>query len=307
VMNLDGYNSNVGNLSVTGAGFDLMENLTLNSPPRVLNVSVDDLFSTPSQEIDLTAGGNTTISCIGIISDRDGEANIANATSQFFYIAGSFLGDSDDNNRHYTNSSCSLNSAYGNENESLANCTHSVKYYANSGGWNCSIIAYDNLTLSSIGSNITNINTLLAISLPDFIDYGTVDAMQVSGERIANVTNYGNVMLNLSLSGYGRYVGDGNAMNCTSGATRNISIQYEKYNLTASNTSSLTLSQFESRYVNLTSNAVTKRFGLLHRQNDTLSGVDDFNATYWRIYVPQGVAGSCTGNIVFGATQSAGS
>jgi len=33
---------------------------------------------------------------------------------------------------------------------------------------------------------------------------------------------------------------------------------------------------------------------------------DAINSTYWRIYVPLGVAGTCQGNIVFGATVAPG-
>lgn len=307
INNGDNYISYAANLTVTGAGFDIMGNLTLNSPPTISNFSADDAFSTPPREIDLTAAGNTTVSCTGIVTDLDGDATLSNGSSEFFDLTNSFFGDSDDNNDHYTNGSCSLDSAFGNENQSLASCTYSVRYFANSGNWNCTLRVYDNQSISGFRSNTTTINTLLAFSLPDLIDYGTVSAGNVSDERIVNITNVGNARVNLSLSGYGRYVGDGNAMNCSLGGTRNISISYEKYNLTASNAGGLNLAQFESRYVNLTSNAITRRFNLNWRQNDASSGVDDYNATYWRIYVPAGVAGSCTGNVVFGATIGAGS
>ena len=51
--------------------------------------------------------------------------------------------------------------------------------------------------------------------------------------------------------------------------------------------------------------SVIKKFSLNYRQQD---GYDDaINSTYWRIYVPRGVAGTCSGNIIFGATKAAGS
>ena len=111
--------------------------------------------------------------------------------------------------------------------------------------------------------------------------------------------------INLSLSGYARSVNDGNAMNCSLGATNNISIMYEKYNLTSTNIVT-NLAQFESgNYTNLTSAVAVKRFDLDYRRNDTVN--EAINSTYFRIYVPVGVAGTCTGNIVFGATRAAGS
>lgn len=77
-------------------------------------------------------------------------------------------------------------------------------------------------------------------------------------------------------------------MNCSIGNIKNISINYEKYNLNTSTAGSLTLTEFEAAYVNLTSSPVVKKFDLNYRQNDTED--DAINSTYWRIYVPLGVA-----------------
>lgn len=98
--------------------------------------------------------------------------------------------------------------------------------------------------------------------------------------------------------------GDGLSMNCTLGSVGNISINYERYNLTSSIAGDLSLGDFEANYSNLTSTSVVREFNLNYRQNDAVN--EAINSTYWRIYVPTGVAGSCSGNIIFGATQSAG-
>jgi hypothetical protein len=216
----------------------------------------------------------------------------------------SSYGSSDDNNDHYTNSSCVIDTGYGSIYEASANCTLNIYYYAHNSTWNATAVVIDNSTLNGTGSNTATVNTLLAFALPDSIDYGEVNATAVSPERIANVTNAGNVVLNLSLSGYAATVGDGWAMNCSQGNVQNISVEYEKFNLTSSNTSTLSLAQFSGIYENLTSAVVTKQFDLDYRRNDTAQFIDDTNATHWRIYVPIGVAGTCTGNIVFGAVQS---
>ena len=121
-------------------------------------------------------------------------------------------------------------------------------------------------------------------------------------ENITNVTNMGNVALNLSLSGYAVTEGDGLAMNCSLGNVQNISIEYEKYNLTETTAGPLTLSEFEDNYINLTDSPVVNEFNLTQRINDDED--DTAKETYWRIYVPKGIAGSCTGNIIFGATQA---
>ena len=76
----------------------------------------------------------------------------------------------------------------------------------------------------------------------------------------------------------------------------------EKYNVTDPNPGTLDLSGFEDLYINLTSSPVVREFNLNYRQNDVNN--EAINETYWRIYVPVGVAGSCQGNIVFGAVKS---
>jgi hypothetical protein len=162
----------------------------------------------------------------------------------------------------------------------------------------------DTISTSDIQSETEVINTLLALALPDSINYGEVNATAISEEQVANVTNVGNVRLNLSLSGYGHYEGDGNAMNCTQGDLENISIFYEKYNLSASSPDVVSLEQFDVNYTNLTSAVIVRQFDLDYRTQDGEQFDGVTNSTYWRIYVPIGVGGTCTGNIIFGAVQS---
>jgi len=290
-------------VKVTGKGFDEADNLTLNSPPNFTNVTVDDALTTPANEIDLIAASTRSVVCEGVVEDLDGE-NLTNARAEF-YNASSFYGDSDDNNSHYTNSSCFINSSYGSVNQSQIFCNFDVQYYATVGQWECILLVDDNLSISGNDTDTSNINSLLSIGLPDVADYGLVNINEVSDEIVLNVTNYGNVEVNLSLSGYAISEGDGLAMNCTLGSTKNISIEHEKYNLTDSNSSQLTLQQTSGIYNNLTSSEVVRDFGLSPRENDTVN--DAINESYWRIYVPVEVGGSCKGNIVFGARQQIGS
>jgi hypothetical protein len=44
-------------------------------------------------------------------------------------------------------------------------------------------------------------------------------------------------------------------------------------------------------------------FTLWQRSNDTVIG-NDTNSTYWRLYVPPGVAGNCNGSIIFTAVPA---
>lgn len=91
----------------------------------------------------------------------------------------------------------------------------------------------------------------------------------------------------------------GNAMSCSHG---NISIENKKFNLTESNSSAMNFKEFNDNYENLSSSPVIKEFNLNYRQNDLVNDV--LNETYWRIYVPSSVSGSCQGNIIFGAVQA---
>ena len=291
---------------------DVGENVTVSTylnvgevSPELLNVSIQG----DAASVTLIANDTKIVSCVGLARDWNNDTDITSANAEFFDTVASSYGGGDDNNEHYTNDSCNINYSFvswngisDNNYTALVNCTYKVHYYANPQNWNCTMVVNDSIDWTDIGSDNISISQLLAVGLPDSINYGTVNATSVSNENITNVTNYGNVDLNLSLSGYAVNVGDGNAMNCTLGTLKNISIEYEKYNLTTSIPGVLTLSEFESNYTNLTESPVVNGFDLDYRQDDSVNNAK--NETYWRIYVPEGVAGTCSGNIVFGATTA---
>jgi len=276
--------------------------------PEVLNVSLDNNSAT----VTLVANTTQLVSCVGIVRDYNNDSDFNVARAEFYDLYGGVLyGGADDNNTHYTNGSCNITTNFTSWNEvidddylALVNCNFSVWYYANASIWNCTLFINDTQGWSATGNDSITIDSLLAIGVPSTINYGTVNATYVSNENLTNVTNVGNVKINLSLSGYGVDEGDGLAMNCTLGSNGTIPIDYEKYNLTATTSGDLTLTQFEGNYTNLTSAVVVNNMDLFVRQNDAAQGTDDTNATYWRIYVPLGVAGTCNGTIIFGATTA---
>jgi len=293
-----GYNAkSIVKVTVTGAGFDVMPNITMNSPPNVSNVLVDDAYTAIPNEIDLTPASNTTVTCTGIVEEFEGLSSLSLVSAQF-YVSTSFFGDGDDNNDHYTNNSCVRDDTYGTQNQTEVNCTFAIEYYANSGTWTCTINATDTTLASSNASDTTTVNTLLAIGVNNTIDFGTVNVSELTPERNIEVINYGNTPTNLSLSGFGNVSEDGNSMNCLG---KNITVAHTKYNLTSSNSSEMTLSESESYYENLTAAPAIKEFNLNSRQDDVTN--DAINNTYWRVYVPEGIGPTCQGNIVVGATQ----
>jgi len=280
----------IGNITV-------ITNLTVGtSPPMVIQLSIEQ------GSVVLIPNSSRKVNCSAIIEDYDGEADIWNVTSRFFYPSEATYDSPDDNNTHYTNNTCFIDKTYGNEYQALAHCLFDVWYYATAGTWNCSITVNDSIPYYTNATNTTVVQPLLALGLPDFIDYGTVNSTYVSNENISNVTNYGNVKINLSLSGYGFTINDGNAMNCTLGSIKNITISNEKYNLTIPHTDPYSLTQFIANYTNLTSNPIVRSFNLDYRHDENIN--EAWNHTYWRIYIPLGVAGTCSGNLVFGAVQA---
>lgn len=289
---------NIVEITVTESGFDTAPNITINTPPTSINLTIEDALTSPQNEIDLTPASTTYATCSGVLQDPEGGSSIQSVVAEFFSSSSS-SGSPDDANDHYTNSTCQINSTYGTSEQVMINCSFEIEYYAGFGSWQCQINATDNYSASTLASDTTTINTLLALGVDPVIEFGAIDNEKVGLEIETKVTNYGNVKMNLTLNGYGSTPGDGNAMECGS---PDIPIDYIKFNLTTSNSGDLTLSEFEATYQNLTTNPTTHTFNLDSKQND-LGG--EVNAsTYWRVYVPQGVSNGCTGNIVFGATQS---
>jgi hypothetical protein len=273
--------------------------------PEILNMSIEDYQSS----VTLTANSTKVVRCIGVLRDFDGDDDLTNVYAEFFHNTGGSFSDADDNNTHYTNSSCNISYDFNSYLEhtddiylALANCSYQVEYYTDPGIWNCTMVVNDTMNWTDTSSDTITINELLAVGLPSTMNYGLVNATYVSDENSTTVINYGNVALNLTLSGYAVIEGDGYAMNCTQGNIKNITVENIKYNLTTPNAGAISLSETQDFYLNLSQDPVVKKYLLDYNQNDTEN--DAQNSTYWRIYVPTGVAGSCTGNIVFGATQA---
>lgn len=292
----DNYISTYQEIKITGAGYDFVKNISLNSPVGISSVLVDDSSNLTLDEIDLLTNNTRKVFCEAVLEEYDRE-NISNIYSEFFGETSSFFGDVDDNNHHYSNLSCFINQSYGNENQSFVSCSFDVWYYANSENWKCIINAADNFT-NSTKEDSTFVNELLSISVLDSLDFGMVSTENVSSEHEIVVYNKGNVVLDLSLSGYGQEERDGLAFSCQG---QGINISNKRYSF-ESFSGNLNFSEFDSFYSPLTSSPIVKDFNLDFRKNDLVDNT--YNSTYWRVYVPAGINGNCQGNIVFGAVKS---
>jgi hypothetical protein len=301
IDNGDGYVSETKNVTVTGAGYTLAEEIRLNSIPLITSVEIDDEFLPPTyqeNEIDLNAGGVREVFCRAIAFEYDGADSLENANARIFHNSVNYESTSHKNN-HYSNDSCYLNTEYGTEEQAEIICTFEIWYYASPGEWNCTVEISDNLLSSSRNSSTVKVNELLAIYVNPEIDYGELDADSISDEKNLQIFNYGNTQINISLSGYGENEeGDDFAMVCFSGE---IPIYYQKYNLTQTNAREMTMEQFEERYINLTSEPFIREFNLDYRKNEVID--DAFRNTFWRIFAPATISGACEGRIVVGAVK----
>ncbi len=286
----------IGNVfAEVGENVSVTSNLSIGkSNPNIVSIDIE------SGSVTLTPNASTIVNCSIIIEDYDGDVDLLHVNATFFDTEVAIASDPDNNNTHYTNTSCVIQTGYGDQYQAKADCLFSVLYYANPSDWNCSVYVEDLSNYTDEDTNDTTIEELLAFGVPGRIDYGTINATYVSIEKEANVTNVGNVKANLSLSGYGLASNDGYAMVCQYGAIQNITVEYQKYNVSGSVPGSLSLGQLEGNYTNLTASPFVEEFNLEYRQGAS----DITNSTYWRIYVPEGVAGTCNGTVIFGAVKS---
>lgn len=296
------FNGITGNIIGTPLA-TIHTNLTVGeSYPEISNIT------TIPEDFILTPNSTTKLNCIALATDYNGKGTMQNISAIIYSKMTSTKNSSDDKNDHYTNPSCEINSDFGvwsevysSDYNVLVNCSFDVEFYADPGEWICGIFVSDNTSLSSYYENNFTMQELMSLGVPGYVEFGIVNSTYVSNESTVDVENLGNVEIDLMLSGYGATGNDGYSMKCDLG-DEGIPIGYQKYDLTTSLPGPLSFAAFEAAYTNLTSAATFKNYNLDYRRNDTFNEAK--NSTYWRIYVPRGVAGDCEGNIIFSATSS---
>ena len=277
--------------------------------PEILNISINE-----GNDVTLTPNSTTSVVCQALVQDWNNDTDIYLVNATLYDPSVTTWDAADNPNDHYSNASCVIDldthDAFGKTEDpwhALANCTFDVEYYAKPNPWNCSVYVEDTTNRSNREEDSGNILDLLAVGLPDTINYGIVNSTDVSDEQTVSVENVGNVQLNLTLNGYSDPLvkDNGHAMNCSKGSYPYIDIDYEKFNLTDTTPVVSDLLEFETFYVNLTStlSPPVYDFQLIPRVTTRSLATQD---TYWRIYVPKGLAGTCEGYIDFGATAGVG-
>lgn len=262
-----------------------------NSKPEVLTVFVYQETNLTMRNVTLSAGSTKIVNCNATIRDWNGYNDIVMVNSTLWHMPTSSLDATDNNNSHYTVSNCT-NTGNGVNYTVNYLCTYNVTYYANNGTWNCSVTAMDFIGKLGNKTNTTTILPLYALNVTDGIDYGNVAVESDSLTQSANVTNFGNMAINVSVEGYGTTRGDGLAMNCS--LSGNISVQYERFSTqdTGNWIDKMALNGSAQLIPNLT---IVKQ---------TAPAVPITNTTYWQLNVPPNPAGNCSGYIIFQAEAS---
>jgi len=266
-------------------------NVTANTEVNITGSTPFVYFISQQAAITLNAGSTTMVSCNASVRDYNGFIDIKTVNATFFRSNTPFAA-ADDNNTHYTNTSCEVISGQQSGTDANYTCTFAVQYYASNGTWNCTIDVNDTIALSNTLSNSTTVNALLALNVTELINFGNISTGQFSDNQTANITNLGNNNINVTVQGYGRNIGDGLAFACEFG------------NLTANTAhfaANSTASYFEKQ--NLSSSR-TQIFGLTI--NKTTVPTVSLNTTWWELYInPNQVAsGQCNGTIIFQAELS---
>ena len=275
-----GPSSNYENVSVRTT-----VNVT-NALPEILNITCNN-----EANITLNAGTTFALTCLVEIRDFSG-GNTINSTNVTFYYYLNESSDSDDNNTHYTNSSCTENSTNG----YFANwtCVFDVLYYANNGTWEANITVKDDYNLTANDYTNATIDSLYALNVTNPIDFGNMFVGETKDPPIgANITNFGNMDINVSLYGFGgddEVTGAGVAMICE---VLNITLPNERYTTNAS--------EAYADMTSITGAAVTiSELTIPQQTNDSQQ---EINGTYWMLYVNESTNpyGECNGTVIFAA------
>ncbi len=268
-----------GTSKKTGSSVAYLLNISPNIAPVITAVTIQ-------QAVDLVPLSTAEIVCNATILDSNEDDTIqANAT---IYDQSVQFDSVDNNNSHYTNASC-LNISTSGEMRNFT-CRVKMLYFANNNTWLCNITAKDSGNATATSNQTFLVNELLSVSAASAtIEYGNITVTQTSQAQLLNITNTGNVPINISVSGYG---GDNQSLYenqsfwCPRGA---IEIGLERFSISPDTFDQMHNLTKAPKEINMTLPKVT------NQSNQTNSTA----TVYWRLRIPTGVAGMCNGTIVF--------
>jgi len=250
-----------------------------NAPPTVVSVLLEDNVTSPSDVIDLVAGGTQLVYCNATVNDTNGYQDIASARAVIYHST-STPGAADNNETHYTNGSCTLLAGSGISRN--VSCAFNMLYYATNGTWTCNITAFDLDNANGTGIDTANVSILVALNIStQILNYGNLAPLQESSPLTETITNHGNVQIDLVLNG--------TDMPCTTVGT--ITVNAQHYNVTGTGTTYTTMTPLQY-------SAVTETQFNLPKRTDAAESTRN---TYWKIIPPVGTKGICSGNVTIAA------
>ncbi|MBI4438597.1 hypothetical protein HY640_01555, partial [Candidatus Woesearchaeota archaeon] len=267
--------------SMTGSSGNFLLNISPNLAPFFVSVSHDS-------PVDLFASSFREVECNASVQDSNEDDNISVNATWYFNSSQVFFGSADDNSTHYTNASC-VNVSVSGEFRNFS-CRTRLAYFASNGSWMCNFSAIDSGNLSSSSAGPFFINELVAVdAFPLAMEFGNITVTQVSQPQSVNVTNAGNIAINLTVFGFGgdnqsRY--ENYSFWCPRGL---IDIGLERFGVD--------VLPYDAMH-NLTPSPSGVNITLLKVVNQS-NPVNVTNTTYWRVKVPPGVGGRCNGTVVF--------
>jgi len=261
-----------------------------NSKPEVLNVSIYEASNSSLKNVTISAGLTKKIYCNATVRDWNGFNDIIYLNASIWYNLTSNYTAPDNNNSHYTNKSCTYNASLS-SNIGWYVCSYDVYYYANNGTWVCNATVMDTYNKTGFLTNSTTFLPVYALNVTDGIDYGNLSVEDTSPtDVVANLTNFGNMGINITVESYGATKGDGLAMNCSTNG--NITADNQHFATSGGVAYGAKTPLNVSSPVNIAGLTMPKQ---------TIAGNQIINSTYWQLYVPPNPAGNCTGYIIFTA------
>lgn len=307
------YTAGPTNITVGTGCCNNFTNMTLNSPPNTSVVVVDDTAFFPVNELDLLAGANLTVFCNATLADADGWEGIDSASAILYDNISSSSSGSDAMATHYTNNTCFLFDGVVGGGARRAECAFAVAYYSNNATWTCNITVSDNHSIVNSSVDYTSINKLIALNIPSSIDFGTLSPGAISFVNKTNITNFGNVEIDIKIYGYSNnQTNSSAAFNCTTsgGIKSNITLDRLHYNVTDTTGAQCTNFGWGSNSFNLTNQSNEKSWTNFNLGKQNVEGDLMNNYTCWVLRIPAigeeniNPAGVCTGVISFIASES---
>jgi hypothetical protein len=193
---------------VTDSGDELdaynnLPELTLAFDPVISEVSLND-----GLDIQLTAGTTTLITASTTVTDFNGVADLASATTTFYKTTANSNCTPNDNDCYIATSTCSFTACTGNS--CSLQCTIPMVYHADPTDfdageeWFAFIEVSDQSGAADLRSSMgVELLTLRALDVQNAIAYGTVDVAQDTGTNNPNVDliNVGNENIDVQVAG----------------------------------------------------------------------------------------------------------